>query len=181
MPTLMTVMTKNHEKHDDPQVQDALAKHVRVTQADHKKCGYSDGCPKCADLQAGHNRTNEPHTEACRLRIYGDFEAHDPVKWRAVNRQLQKEPEPPEADQAGVDLEGQHCDDQPLLESPADAERKYFDDLNYKPLDHSGAEHMDETADTDVEPIDWEAFPNFFDDGDDDSTMVDALIGAGVD
>ena len=103
------------------------------------------------------------------------------MKWRAVSRQLQKEPEPPEADQADVDLEGQQCDDQPLLENPVDAERKDFDDLNYEPIDNSGAEHMDDAVDSEVEPIDWESFPNFFDDGDDDSTMVDALLKAGVD
>lgn len=71
---------QKHERLDDPQVQDALSKRVRVTQADFKNYGYSDNCPRCADLQAGHNRTNKPHTEACRLRIYGEFEANDPVK-----------------------------------------------------------------------------------------------------
>ena len=104
------------------------------------------------------------------------------MKWRAVSRQLQKEPEPPEADQADVDLEGQQCDDQPLLKSPVDAERKDLDDLNDEPIDQSdGAEQMDEGVEEDVKPIDWAAFPNFFDDADDDTSMVDALIGAGVD
>ena len=54
---------------EDPQVQNAVAKRVRVTQADLKKYGYSEGCPRCAELQAGHNRTNKPHSETCRLRM----------------------------------------------------------------------------------------------------------------
>ena len=37
----------------DPQIQEALSKRVRITQADLKKYGYSEGCPRCNDLSRG--------------------------------------------------------------------------------------------------------------------------------
>ena len=79
----------------DPQTQEALSKRVRITQADLNKHGYSDGCPRCTDLSRGHHKTNKSHSEECSIRIYGEYETHDPSKWRLEIQQLQKKfPEP---------------------------------------------------------------------------------------
>ena len=172
------------ERLEDPQVLDNVAKRVRITRADLRKYGYSEGCPRCADLQAGRNRTNSHHSEGCRVRIYGEYEAKDPIKWRAVNRQMEKDSEVPDDNRVDVDLEGQHCEDRPLLEEPADAERRDFDDLNYEPNEHSDGEanDMDDNGEDGTEPVDWDQFPDLFSENEfDDSNMVDALIGAGVD
>ena len=57
------------EKMCDPQTQEALSKRVRITQADLKKYGYSEGSPMCTDLPRGHHKTNDSHSEECRIRI----------------------------------------------------------------------------------------------------------------
>ena len=64
----------------EPLIQEALSKHVRITQADLKKYGYSEGCPRCTDLSRGHHKTNKSHSEECRIRIFGEYETHDPGK-----------------------------------------------------------------------------------------------------
>ena len=56
----------------DPRTQEALAKRVRITQADLNKYGYSEGCPRCTDLSRGHHKTNKSHSEECCIRIYGE-------------------------------------------------------------------------------------------------------------
>ena len=54
----------------DPRTQEVLAKRVRITQADLKKYGYSEGCPRCTDLSRGHQKTNKSHSEECGISIY---------------------------------------------------------------------------------------------------------------
>ena len=74
----------------DPQIQETLAKRVRITQADLTKYGYSEGCPRCTDLIRGHHKTNRSHSEECRTRIYGEYKTQDSGKSRLVTQQLQK-------------------------------------------------------------------------------------------
>ena len=42
--------------------------------ADLEKFGYTDNCPRCAhSLQYGYGRTQMPHSEECRKRIYAEL------------------------------------------------------------------------------------------------------------
>ena len=178
---------------DDPQVQEDVSKRVRITQADLTKYGYSEGCPRCNDLQAGHRKSGKGHSEACRIRMYGEYQANDDPKWRAVSRQLDKERAQPGEVAADVDLEGDLGADTPIAHAPED-ERVDFDNFDHEPNDQemNSAEvdaHQsgvpDEGEDNgfnagDFDRQDFDDFPDIMGfDGDDDENMVDALVGAG--
>ena len=62
----------------DPQIQEALSKQVRITQADLKMYGYSERCDRCNELSRGHHKANKSHSEECRIRICGEYETQDP-------------------------------------------------------------------------------------------------------
>ena len=76
--------------------------------------------------------------EECRIRIYGDYETHDPAKWRLVAQQLQRKLPEPEAPGDDIDMEGGNFKDdlpatrprraQPL--SSAQKPKLTFDDDN---------------------------------------------------
>ena len=47
-----------------------LDKQLRITIKDLTDFGYSEQCPRCADLQAGIPNTWKKHSDYCRLRLY---------------------------------------------------------------------------------------------------------------
>ena len=61
---------------------------MKITRNDLLRYGYSEGCPKCADMRNGNLLTNKAHSDECRYRIYADFEANDDPKGRQVQEEL---------------------------------------------------------------------------------------------
>ena len=60
---------------------EAINKRIRITQADLKKYGYTDECPRCEPIKAGNHATDKNQREWCRIRIYGEWEqAGDPKR-----------------------------------------------------------------------------------------------------
>ena len=47
-----------------------LDRSIRITAKDLEYFGYSDRCPKCADLQAGLSKSQKLQTDECRLRMH---------------------------------------------------------------------------------------------------------------
>ena len=139
----------------DHRTQEALAKRVRITQGDLKKHGYSERCPRCADLLRGHHKTNKSQSDECRIRIYGEYETRDPAEWRLVTQQLKQKVS--EHDARGDDIE----DDLPTMEGPAAQQRsdeQTFDD-DYEPNDNSesaGRQDGDPEYAPAVDPVDWD-------------------------
>ena len=43
---------------------------IRVTARDHRLYGYTSGCKRCDDLQAGADKPHRHHSNECRLRMY---------------------------------------------------------------------------------------------------------------
>ena len=60
---------------------DKIRRRIRITKADLVKYGYTDGCPRCSDLRGGAKDSTHNHTEDCRFRVYGEWEAHNDPKW----------------------------------------------------------------------------------------------------
>ena len=53
---------------------------LRITQRLLNNYGFTHGCPRCDDLDAGKRNTNKHHSEFCRSRVYTDMkENNDPV------------------------------------------------------------------------------------------------------
>ena len=79
------------EAPDPPVVTDEEARavqRIRITMRDLRRYKFSDNCKKCRALQAGKIHTNETHSEACRLRIYGEWEANNDPKWKLAKAEL---------------------------------------------------------------------------------------------
>ena len=68
-----------------------LDRSIRITAKDIEYFGYSDRCPKCADLQAGLSKTQKLHTDECRLRMYLCYETSDHPKWQNVRHWFEDE------------------------------------------------------------------------------------------
>ena len=52
------------------------------------KHAYTDGGPRCRDLQGGRIHTQANHSEECRARIYGQWEATGDAKWKRALQEL---------------------------------------------------------------------------------------------
>ena len=57
-----------------------LDRSIRITAKDLEYFGYSDNCPRCADLQAGISNSAKHHTDECRLRMYLCYRTSDHPK-----------------------------------------------------------------------------------------------------
>ena len=73
--------------------------------ADFKQFGWTDGCPRCLDLQAGAFQSKRNHTQECRLRMYLHFREANHHKWRKVKHLVEPEPDAPFR-KDHIDLEG---------------------------------------------------------------------------
>ena len=81
-----------------------LDRQIRLTVKDFRRFGFTPGCPRCLDEEAGAFRTERHHNDDCRLRMYLAFREANNAKWRAVRHLA--EPEPDGAfDRRNVDLE----------------------------------------------------------------------------
>ena len=88
-----------------PDVEARAAMRLRLTRNDFLKYGFTDDCPKCANMQTGRTLDSGNHSEACRYRMYADFEKNEDPKWRRVRTELGMDDkyEAPPKDQ--IDLE----------------------------------------------------------------------------
>ena len=89
-----------------------LDRQIRLTAKDFRRFGFTPGCPRCLDLEAGAFRTERHHNDDCRLRMYLAFREANNAKWRAVRHLV--EPEPDAAfNRQNVDLEEARVDKAP--------------------------------------------------------------------
>ena len=83
-----------------------MDRQTRITLKDCQRFGFTDGCPRCLDLEAGAYRNNSHHNDNCRLNMYLAFREANTAKWRKVWHVIE-----PETDsnfhQNHVDPEGQ--------------------------------------------------------------------------
>ena len=155
------------------------------------KHGCTDGCPRCRDLQGGRIHTQANHSEECRARIYGQWEATGDAKWKKAFQQLGIDSAdnglaPPTVD---VELEG--------------LEQIGSDSRGSRTPRHTTTAHSEAPPDLDDEDgavvadhVDREAFPDdvpdqhvghedevadlFMSEEADEDAMVTALLLAGV-
>ena len=79
-----------------------LDKQLRITKSDLRQFGYTDECPKCADIEKGGDRSWLRHNDNCKIRLYLAFKESDHAKWKSVRHLF----EDPEFSQGDVDKEG---------------------------------------------------------------------------
>ena len=84
---------------------DALHKRIRMTQADCRKYGFTDGCACCEAIQEGHPQNHLRHTEWCRIRVYGEWEQAKDPKWRQISRYLENAYPSDDMAPGNIDLE----------------------------------------------------------------------------
>ena len=133
-------------------------------------------------------------TAKSAIRIYGEYETHDPAKWRLVTQQLQKKVSEPEAPGNDIDMEDNFKDDLPAVKGPAAqgpaaqqrSDDQTFDD-DYEPNDNSestgGQDGDPDEYDPTVDALDWYQFDiGLFSDDNDAvmSSIVDSLVAAGA-
>ena len=97
---------------------EVLDRQIRITMKDLKKYGFSPGCPRCLDLEAGFHQTRRNHSDTCRLRMYSQFYEHNDPKWKAVESQIPRR-EDSAADQEQVCLDEVDADQKPKDKSPS--------------------------------------------------------------
>ena len=69
----------DHVQH--PFDQSTGPRRVRITVADLKKYGFTDGCPRCTNLAVENWKYKGGHNEECRARMYKHFKQEEDVKW----------------------------------------------------------------------------------------------------
>jgi len=143
---------------------------IRITRSDLNKYGFTPGCRRCNDLRSGKALSRENHSEDCRLRIYGDWEANNDPKWRAAERELQIDSTATGVAPQDIELEGIDRLDRPARSS---------NQPKSKSTARSSSERqVDEDVAIAEGGIDREAYP---DDLDDDTMHVDVPTGRGFD
>lgn len=97
---------KKGEK-EDVEIEDAGMKvmdyQLRITQKDLNEFGYTDGCPKCQDIEAERS-WNRSHNDDCRLRSYMAYQRSEHPKWKAI-RHLFESDDKAKFPQGHVDVE----------------------------------------------------------------------------
>ena len=77
---------------DDRSMQQ-IDRQIRITLKDCQRFGFTEGCHRCLDLEAGAYRTNSHHNDNCRLRMYLAFRDANTAKWREVRHMVEPEPD----------------------------------------------------------------------------------------
>ena len=90
-----------------------MDRHNRITLKDLRHYGFSEGCPKFLDLQAGCYRTDRHHNDECRLRLYLAYKDATSAKWRRVRHLIDPEPDG-DFKQDQLDLEGDESKTAPI-------------------------------------------------------------------
>ena len=132
-------------------------KRVRITKRNIDKYGTTPGCPRCADLNFGNQRTKKTHNEACRKRFYALFKADSDAKWAQAAHAYQRRMS------RGGDLHQPHGANFASPASPVDldevepppAKKSRREDLNAKESDADSEEEAEEPVEDskiDVEP-----------------------------
>ena len=138
----------------DKEFADKTRRRIRITKADLDKYGFTSGCPRCADLQSGARDSTHNHSEDCRFRIYGEWEAKSDPKWILLSRQLESEYPKDEVREGEVDAEGHQRLPEVLAEESRDLEvlpgSVHRPD---EPVDPHRGEPMDEEGTSDHEPM----------------------------
>ena len=167
-----------------------IDRQIRLTVQDFKRHGWTDGCPRCIDLQAGAFHTARHHTDECRLRMYTQFREANSQKWRKVKHLIEPEPDG-QFQQKDIDLEGaqpsvipQALDGANLLEASASHEPILEPDLA-SAMEGVDAEQVQagEAADIVIanEQPEEDVHDLFMGDEDDnDDAMMSALMANGV-
>ena len=83
-----------------------LKRKIRITKTDLDKYGYSDNGPRCEALRAGALDTNKHHSEDCRFRMYGEWQANNDPRWTLLGKQLESHYPKEEVRGGEVDAEG---------------------------------------------------------------------------
>ena len=137
------------------------APRVRITQRDLNRYGYSNNCPRCRELQRGRHLTKEKHSEECRLRIYGQYEANDDPKWKLARRELQ-------LDGIDTNLPPQAADFDGLdrLDREPDQHQEPKSTAHKSPVEPEAGAEVDDVAEAVEAGHDHEAFPDGAPDGD---------------
>ena len=65
-------------------------KRVRITKGEVDKYGATPGCPRCADLDFGNQRTKKTHNEACRKIFHDLFKTDSNAKWAQAAHEYQR-------------------------------------------------------------------------------------------
>ena len=165
---------------------------IRITKQDLVKYGYSPGCKRCLDIQAGKHLTREHHSEECRYRLYSEFETHHDAKWESAKREL------------GIDCTDTNLGPVDPEVGALDALDKHIDDRQQhtkstaRNSDEPAVDEAADDAELVADGVDREAFPDdqavdvdspedvvadlFMSDAEDEGNqMLDALMLAGVD
>ena len=157
-----------------------LDRHMRITMKDLKRYCFTPGCPRCADMERGHTRTNKHHKDECRLRMYSEYERNDDPKWRAVKHLL--EPKEIQSEHVVVDDEPVRAAFEPLERPPLIPENSY-PNMNTEP---NTLAPDSPARDLDLDDA-YDLFgPDIEDDGMDEEApstedqMVDAFVLAGT-
>ena len=53
----------------EPTKEDVAKIDIRITMNDLRQFGFTEGCPKCKELEAGNLKTFKAHNDECRLRM----------------------------------------------------------------------------------------------------------------
>ena len=70
-----------------------MDRQIRMTLNNCQRFGFTDGCPRCLDLETGAYRTNAHHNDNCRLNMYLAFRDANTAKWRTVRHVSEPEPD----------------------------------------------------------------------------------------
>ena len=91
----------------EPQVteQDVSKIDLRITNADLRRFGHTDNCPKCQDLEAGLMKTKKVHNDECRLRMYLAYREANHPKWQHVRHLIEGSDEDTKFFKGQVDAE----------------------------------------------------------------------------
>ena len=161
---------------------------VRITAKDLRTYGYTTGCPRCTDIQAGRLKTNRHHSAECRLRIYLHYGETEHPKWKRYKHLLEPgaAARPAVPDDTAAENEELVADAEDVLPGPFEAAQVHPTAQSEQEVEH------DEPNQQAGEFWDWEehlgdssVLDGMADDDDDDmpdeSAMVDALLLAGAD
>ena len=75
---------------DDHAQHGQVPRRVRITKKDLARHGFTQGCPRCADLELGRVDSRKNHNAECRARMYGKFEAEKNQKYAKVRAERER-------------------------------------------------------------------------------------------
>ena len=147
---------------DDKALAEKMSGRTRITKADLHKYGFTDGCTRCEALRAGAPDTIKHHSEDCRFRIYGEWEASNDPKWVLLGKMGKRYPKD-EVREGKIDAEGHQRLPEVLAEDSRDMEVRE-QDTNHEPNTADALSMADDPLPS--EPMSDEGPPPLVDDDD---------------